>query len=488
MLQIHNTLTNLKEEFKASSEEVKIYVCGPTVYSFIHIGNGRPLIFFDTVRKYLEYSGHRVKYVQNFTDIDDKIIDAAKKENLNFQEISNKFIDEYYLDADYLNIKRADFSPRATEHIADMKQMIGGLMEKGYAHKMDDGIYFNVSKYTGYGNLSNQKLGELRSKGCDIDFALWKFESDPSISWDAPWGRGRPGWHIECSAMIHAIFKGGIDIHGGGQDLCFPHHENERAQSVAFSGEPLAKYWVHNGLIRMKDGKMSKSKGNIIKVRDLHNIYSGGVIRLFMLSTHYRKPIDFSMKGLEGASKAMAKIDGFINKTEALRSKIVSGSIDIGDGLLQMEKKFTEEMDKDLNTPGAIAAIFEMINNISPILGEVDQQSLKQLDKSLKSLLKVLGIENTKSKICNSSHVAKNRKLVLDKIIEKSLASGIAMDEKVNFKMATEEVAIEFLIKVREEARLHKKWELADGIRKDLDSIGIKLEDGEDGTSWKIEE
>ena len=456
MLELYNTLGKKREKLAVEGDEIKIYVCGPTVYSYIHIGNGRPLILFDTLRKYLKYRGYRVKYAQNFTDIDDKIVKGSREEKKDIYTFAQKYIDEYYVDAQYLNIDRADFAPRATEHIDDMKNMIAKLIDKGFAYKGRDGIYFSVKKKANYGALSNQKVEELNSEGDDLDFALWKFEEDKSISWPSPWGRGRPGWHIECSAMIESIFGTTIEIHGGGQDLCFPHHENEIAQSEACFDRALAKIWIHNGLLKLKDGKMSKSKGNIVKIRDLHKKFSGNAVRLFMLSAHHRKPIDFSLDKLAGFENSLNKIAKFISDSQKHLSNPQEQKIESVDLKIYEERvveKFNSEMDKDLNTPGALASIFETIRDVNPFIAKATSSSLKSLITLLENLLGVLGIDLSKNK---------------------EEESTVSSDHTGA------------LIRRRDEARKNKDWELADNIRRELESLNIKLEDGEKGTNWKI--
>ncbi len=450
-VKLHNTLTGKTENFEPKNSTIKIYVCGPTVYNFIHIGNARPYVFFDVVRKYLEYLNYEVIYVQNFTDIDDKIIKIAHKENVSIEEISEKYIEEYFLDAEALNIKKANFHPRVTEHIEEIIKIISNLLEKEMAYKARDGIYFKVDKFNSYGKLSKQDLSSIENKD-DKDFALWKFEENQNLSWSAPFGQGRPGWHIECSAMINKNLGNEIDIHGGGQDLIFPHHENEIAQSESVNNKPLAKYWMHNAFVIFENTKMSKSLGNTVLIRELLEKYNGNIIRLSLLMTHYRKPINFSYEKLEMYKSSYQRIENFFLRIENIKEN--QEGLDLSEISEKLVRDFEKEMNEDFNTPGALGIIFEALKQVNTILDQtkISTSSLKVFFEKMNLLLKILGIE------------------ILNNRDENKLTSSL----------------ITLLVKMREDARLEKNWFLADKIRDELLKIGIILEDTKEGTEWKI--
>jgi cysteinyl-tRNA synthetase len=379
-MKIYNTLTRKKEEFVPIDEnEISIYVCGPTVYNHFHIGNARPFVVFDTLRKYLEYRGRRVKFVQNFTDVDDKIINRAREEGVSASEISEKYIEEYYKDAASLNIEKASIHPKVTENMDEIIAFVQALADKGYAYELDGDVYFRTRKFSDYGKLSRQNIEDLETgarvdvderKADPLDFALWKRrKQDDEPAWASPWGPGRPGWHIECSTMSKKYLGETIDIHAGGQDLTFPHHENEIAQSEAANGKPFANYWMHNGYITIDDEKMSKSKGNFFTVRDILKEYDGETIRFFLLSGHYRNPINFSRDMMEQAKAGLARIR---NAADTLRHLIASGADGLSDAeksaLSEMEvfrARFGRAMDDDLNTADALSVIFELISTIN---------------------------------------------------------------------------------------------------------------------------
>jgi cysteinyl-tRNA synthetase len=375
-------LTRKKEEFVPIDEnEITIYVCGPTVYNFFHIGNARPFVVFDTLRKYLEYSGRRVKFVQNFTDVDDKIINRAREEGIGASEVSEKYIAEYYKDAAALRIGLASVHPKVTDNMDDIVRFVRTLIDNGHAYERDGDVYFSTRKFPEYGKLSRQNIEELTAgarvdvderKADPLDFALWKKRKlDDEPAWESPWGLGRPGWHIECSAMSKKYLGETIDIHAGGQDLTFPHHENEIAQSESANGKPFARYWMHNGYITIDDEKMSKSKGNFFTVRDILEDYDGETIRFFLLSGHYRNPINFSRDMMEQAKAGLARMR---NAESTLRHLIASGAESGGlsasdeAALAEMDvfrEKFKSAMDDDLNTADAISAIFELVSAIN---------------------------------------------------------------------------------------------------------------------------
>jgi len=468
-LKIYNTLTRKKEEFiPLKKGEVGIYVCGPTVYNFIHIGNARPFIIFEVVRRYLKFKGYKVKYIQNLTDIDDKMINNARKLNVTVSELAEKFIKEYFIDADSLNIGRADIHPRATEHIKEIIELVKGLEEKGYAYVIDGDVFFDVSKFNGYGKLSGQNIEELKSgarvevderKREAIDFALWKKAKEGEPSWESPWGRGRPGWHIECSAMSMKYLGKTFDIHTGGSDLIFPHHENEITQSEAYTNQPFVKYWMHNGYLCLNNQKMSKSLGNIMKVREIRQKYEGEVIRYFILSAHYRNPLNFSEEQLQQAQSSLQRLNNIVlNIRHLLKQGKYKESKDKDDELILEKSKesgqqFIEAMDDDFNTPVALSRLFGFAREVNIYLNSP-------------------GLKN---------------KLVLEEIYEfyQEFAGQIlGILKEVELEESFEQ-EIKNLIKEREEARKAKNWKKSDQIRDELRDKGVLLEDTPEGVRWR---
>ena len=468
-LKIYNTLTRRKEEFIPLKEgEVGIYVCGPTVYNFIHIGNARPFIIFEVVRRYLKFKGYKVKYIQNLTDIDDKMINNAQKSNVTVSELAEKFIKEYFIDADSLNVGRADIHPRATEHIKEIIELVKGLEEKGYAYVIDGDVFFNVSKFDGYGKLSGQDIEELKSgarveiderKREAIDFALWKKAKEGEPYWESPWGKGRPGWHIECSAMSMKYLGKTFDIHAGGSDLIFPHHENEIAQSEAYTKKPFVKYWMHNGYLCLNNQKMSKSLGNIMKVREIRKKYEGEVIRYFILSAHYRSPLNFSEEQLQQAHSSLHRLNNIVfNIKYLLEQGKFKESRDKDDELIlekrkESEHQFIEAMDDDFNSPVALSRLFGFTTEVNIFLNS-------------------LGLKN---------------KLVLEEIYKfyQKFAGQILGILKEIKSEENFEQEIKNLIKEREEARKAKNWKKSDQIRDKLREKGVILEDTPEGVRWK---
>mgnify|MGYP004554455889 FL=1 len=461
-MKLYNTLTRKKEEFKTIVPgEVKMYSCGPTVYNYFHLGNARPFIVFDCLRTFLEYRGYKVTFVQNFTDVDDKLINKAREEGCTVGEIAEKYIAEYYKDAAALGIKKATLHPRATENIDVIIETVQRLIDKGYAYETGGDVYFSVHKFKDYGKLSHQPLEDLESgvrkelddkKRDPMDFALWKArKSDDEIGWESPWGIGRPGWHIECSAMVNRYLGKTIDIHSGGFDLIFPHHENEIAQSECANDAPFAHYWLHNGFINVNNEKMSKSLGNFFTVRDIAQKYDYEVIRFFMLSAHYRSPINFCDELMDAAKSGLERIYNCIDNLSFIREKAKDGEAgaDVKEKMAEFKKKFIDAMEDDLNTADAIAAIFEMVrfsNSLeNPTKGDID--------------------------------LAKNT------ILETGGVLGLLQ----NTDKGSLDDEIEALIKERNEARKNKNWALADKIRDDLKARGIALLDTPDGVKWKIE-
>ncbi len=461
-MKIYNTLTRRKEEFRPIEDgKVKIYVCGPTVYNYIHIGNARPMVVFDTLRRYMKFRGFEVKYVQNFTDVDDKIINRAREEGKTAPEISETYIKEYLDDADALGVERADVHPKVSEHISEIESFVSTLIKKGYAYEADGDVYFSTRKFPEYGKLSGQNIDDLESgariaigevKEDPLDFALWKARKmEDEIAWDSDWGLGRPGWHIECSAMAKRHLGNTIDIHAGGEDLQFPHHENEIAQSECCNGVPFANYWMHNGFITIDKEKMSKSKGNFFTVRDIRKDYTGDEIRFFLLTGHYRGPIDFSRDHMD---QARASLDRIANSVRDIKFMIESG----GDGAMtsheentlselnEFREKFIQAMDDDLNTADAISAIFEMVTVINTELrGGASMAFSKEALAKLKELTDVL---------------------------------GLLKDQEKDNELGAD---IEALVAERQEARANKDFARADEIRDQLKAMGITLKDTPQG-------
>ena len=464
-MKIFNTMTRRKEEFvPLDKNEVKIYACGPTVYNYIHIGNARPLCVFDVLRRYLEYRGYNVRFVQNFTDVDDKIIKRANEEGLSFEEVSKKYIKEFWTDAHGLNFKDATVHPKATENIDEIINIIKTLEEKGYAYAVDGDVYYRTLKFKDYGKLSHQPIEDLQSgariaigekKENPLDFALWKAAKEGEPYWDSPWGKGRPGWHIECSAMNKRYLGDSIDIHCGGKDLVFPHHENEIAQSEAANDAPFAKYWMHNGYINVDNVKMSKSLGNFKTVREIANVYGYEVIRYFLISSHYRSPINYSIDIIEQCQSAL---DRLYTCRESLDFAIKNAKSDIDDDeeilklIASAKDEFIKAMDDDLNTADGIAAVFNLVSAINTeiINKEVSLNVCKKAAEMFDELTGVLGL-------------LYNRK-----------SNDIDDD-------------IEKLIEQRQTARANKDWATADKIRDELKAKGIILKDTPQGVTWTKE-
>ncbi|MBU9728963.1 cysteine--tRNA ligase [Diplocloster modestus] len=463
-MKLYNTLTRKKEEFiPLEPGKVKMYVCGPTVYNLIHIGNARPMIFFDTVRRYLEYKGYDVNYVSNFTDVDDKIINKAIEEGVSANEIAERYIEECKKDMAGMNVKPATVHPLATQEICGMLDMIGTLIEKGYAYDVDGTVYYRTRKFKDYGKLSKKNIDDLEAgariavaeqKEDPMDFVLWKPKKDGEPYWESPWSEGRPGWHIECSVMSKKYLGDEIDIHGGGEDLIFPHHENEIAQSEATSGKSFAKYWMHNAFLNIDNKKMSKSLGNFFTVRDISEKYDLQVLRFFMLSAHYRSPLNFSGDLMEAAKNGLDRIVTAAENLKHLVKSAGQGNMSEEEGKLIEEadsfiKKFEEAMDDDFNTADAVSALFELVK-----------------------------FANTHASSDHSEEFLQN---LLDKIVKLSDILGLIVLKK-------EEILdedIEALIQERQDARKSKNFARADEIRDQLADMGILLEDTREGVKWK---
>lgn len=459
-MKIYNTLTRKKEDFKPiQAGKALIYVCGPTVYNYIHIGNSRPMIVYDTLRRYLLYIGYDVKFVSNFTDIDDKIINRAKEENVPFTDITKKYIDAYLEDSYGLNLFESHtIHPKATECINEMIEFVKVLEEKGIAYNVDGNVYFDITKAKDYGKLSKKNIDDLRAgaridisdeKKNPLDFALWKKRKDESEpAWESPWGMGRPGWHLECSVMAKKFLGDTIDIHAGGEDLQFPHHENEIAQSECCNGKVFANYWMHNGMINIDNVKMSKSKGNFFTIKDIQKEYDLEVIRLWILSTHYRNPLNFSREVMEQTKNGLERMYNGKEHLERLLEICEEKEDEDISKLVELKKEFLDCMDDDLNTADAISKVYELIRYANTFDENTDLKVVKGAVKLLSDLTSVLGL--------------------LYKEEDDNL------DEKV-----------EKLIKEREEARKNKDFKRADEIRDALKEMNIELKDTRNGVIWK---
>ena len=461
-MKILNTLTRRKEEFVPINEgKVGIYVCGPTVYDYIHIGNARPMIVFDTLRRYLEYKGYDVNYVSNFTDVDDKIIKRANEEGVDASVISERYIAEVKKDMAALNVREATTHPKATEEIPDMIEMVKTLIEKGYAYEVNGTVYFRTRKFKDYGKLSKKNIDDLRSGNRDLlvsgvdekedplDFVLWKPKKEGEPSWPSPWGDGRPGWHLECSVMSKKYIGDVIDIHAGGEDLVFPHHENEIAQSEAANGTEFARYWMHNGFLKINNEKMSKSLGNFFTVREIAENYPLQVIRFFMLSAHYRSPLNFSADLVEASKNGLERILTAVDRLKSISG--TEGEVDkaVADEMDAFVKKYEAAMDDDLNTADAISVIFELVKYANVNVTEESTKATVEL------------VLNTVTKLCDIlGIITEKKKEILDSDIEA-------------------------LIEERQAARKAKNFARADEIRDQLSDMGIILEDTREGVKWK---
>ena len=487
-MKVFNTLSGRKEDFQPQGNEAKMYVCGVTPYDDAHIGHAMSYIIFDVIRRYLQFRGYEVKYVQNITDIDDKIIDRANKRGISTQELAKKYTDSYFEDMDALNVGRADSYPRATEEIDKIIEVVKGLVDKGYAYPAEGSVYFRVRSTSDYGKLSHRNLESMMAgarieageeKEHPMDFVLWKASKPREPSWESPWGPGRPGWHIECSAMSMRYLGKTIDIHGGGQDLIFPHHENEIAQSESFTGvKPFVKYWMHNGLLQFGEEKMSKSLGNLITVRDALAKYSADAIRIFVLSSHYRSPLTYSEESLEAAERGSERLRQAVH-SESEEGKRESKKLDIE----AYRQRFNEAMDDDFNTPQAIATLFDLAREINRLRDE--GYSITQGQEQLRGLASVLGLP---LKLLEKPLLdAKPLRDLLTSINEQLRAAkleeiSIATDQPLPTEA---EPLLEILISTRDRLRQAKQWHLADKIRAGAAELGIDLEDTPKGTVWK---
>jgi len=481
-MRIYNTLTAKKEEFvPVRPGEVRMYSCGITAYDYCHIGHARSAIVFDVMRRYIRYKGYSITYIRNFTDIDDKIINRGHQENLAWDAVAKKYIDEYYLDMDMLGVGRADVEPRATEYISEMISIVRGLIEKGHAYESEGSVYFEVGSFREYGKLSKRDLEDMvagarievnERKKNPMDFALWKASKEGEPAWESPWGPGRPGWHIECSAMSLKHLGETFDIHGGGADLIFPHHENEIAQSEAFTGKPFVKYWVHNGFITVDKEKMSKSLGNFFTIREILRKFDAEAVRFFLLSTHYRSPIEFSDEQLKEAEVSIdryyttvLRARDFLAQDQSAEKKSADEKT-LADILDSFIAKFREAMDDDFNTALAIGGIFELIRILNKYLDgkPLGIRAVEFVTRSEALLREAGGVLNIFARTPEEWYKA----LMAVKQISMTESDILAR------------------IEARRQARENKDWAAADGVRKNLDALGIILEDKKDGTTWKV--
>lgn len=474
MIKIYNTMSGSLQEFTpVTPGVVNMYVCGPTVYNYIHIGNARPIIFFDTVKRYFEYRGYKVNYIQNFTDIDDKMIKKANEEGITVKELADKFIAEYFKDTKSLNIKEdGTIHPKATENIEEMIDVVKTLESKGFAYSSEGDVYFDIEKFDEYGKLSHRNIEDMMAgarievsekKKNPMDFVLWKSAKEGEPSWTSPWGEGRPGWHLECSAMSAKYLGDTFDIHGGGQDLIFPHHENEIAQSECASGKTFANYWMHNGYINIKGEKMSKSTGNFFLLREVLEKYPGNILRFFMIMSHYRKPIEFSEDELMMAKSSLERVENSIRRVEETVEKSGTdnnGTEELIESINKSRNKFCEGMDDDFNTSLAIGAVFDMVKEINRY---IDINPLPSMEAK------------------NGLNMAKE---CVREIMEEVLGVKLTTENRVETGITSD--LINFIIELRWDAKQNKNWEMSDKIRDRLKALGIEIKDGKDGTTWKM--
>ncbi|MFN3975731.1 MAG: cysteine--tRNA ligase [Aquificaceae bacterium] len=486
-LRIYNTLTGKLEEFvPINPPNVLIYTCGVTVYDDSHVGHGRSLIVFDVFRRFLEHMGYRVRFVRNFTDVDDKIINRAREECTDFMTIANRYIASYYIDMENIRVRPADVEPRVTEHIKEIVEVIKALIDKGYAYEADGDVYFSVSNFPEYGKLSKRNIEELEvgarvepseKKRNPLDFALWKSAKAGEPAWDSPWGPGRPGWHTECVAMIFKHLGQTIDIHAGGLDLVFPHHENEIAQAEAITGKPFARYWVHNGLVTVGGQKMSKSLGNYITLKEVYSKYHPDVLRLLVLFTHYRSPLDFSWEKMEETKRAYERLLNTLDDLELLKklpSYEEKGTHPLFERVKEAEEAFFKALGEDFNTPQALAVVYGLLGELNKIKnkafseGKISQQELQAYEFAVDSLIRnlrgVFGLLEDYKPQCE-----------VKRVVQRELSVGEVLDSRL----------IELLIEVRSMARKEKIFAIADHIRDRLRELGIILEDTPAGTKWK---
>lgn len=461
MMFLKNTLSGRLEKFETLEPNVvRMYVCGPTVYGLIHVGNARPMIVFDALRRYFEYRGYRVIMVQNFTDIDDKIINRANEWNVDFKDVAETFIQEYWRDASALGVRAPNFAPKTSDFVPEIVNSIEQLIRKGHAYVVDGDVYFDVKSFPRYGELSHRSLDEMiagarvevsEKKRFPLDFALWKAAKPGEPSWDSPWGKGRPGWHIECTIMSTKLLGSTLDIHAGGEDLIFPHHENEKAQSEALTGKPFVRYWLHNALVRVSGDKMSKSLGNIFILREALKKFGADGLKLYFLSKHYRSPIDFSVEALEASAKAARRIAESFRNFESRFSSIPVPRSDAW--MSEQRQRFIEALDDDFNTPKAVAQIFELVGELNKFMSEANEEkALKTYHLLRREFCSVLGLFEAG---------AQSQETELDPFVR-------------------------LILDVRKELRERKLYDLADSIRDRLKSLGIEVRDTREGSTYSF--
>jgi cysteinyl-tRNA synthetase len=494
-LRVFNTLGGKKEPFEPLEPgKVRMYVCGPTVYDACHIGHARSVVVFDVIARYLKAKGFDVTHVRNFTDVDDKIIAKANQLGIDSKTIAEKYIREFYEDMDALNVERATIEPKATEHINQIIQFVEKLIQKGFAYRINGDVYYSVEKFKKYGKLSGRRLEDMEAgarveiderKRNPFDFVLWKSAKPGEPAWESPWGKGRPGWHIECSVMSSEYLGETFDIHGGGKDLCFPHHENEIAQSESVSGKPFVKYWIHNGFVNINQEKMSKSLGNFMMIKDVLKTYHPEAVRLFLLSNHYRSPIDFTEKAMDEAFSGLDKIYALVERAEKKIGPIQDKEIESGD----CWQRFCEAMDDDFNSARGIGVIFETVRSINRFLDQHENNlsgQIKQTKTMEQILLPFKEDVQTKQSIPSALADILRTGSVLGILTEQPKVYFEKKQARVLEQKSIDPDVIDKIVKERDAARKAKDWKEADKIRKQLDDMNIILEDRSEGTIWKI--
>ena len=475
-LRIFNTLHRKKEAFKPIDPgKVRMYVCGPTVYDSCHIGHARSVVVFDVIARYLKAIGYDVLYVRNFTDVDDKIIDKANQLGIDSTTVAERFIKEFYDDMDALNVERATIEPKATDHITQIIQFIEKLVKGGFAYQVEGDVYFSVEKFEEYGKLSGRKLDEMEAgaridinerKNNPFDFVLWKSAKPGEPFWESPWGKGRPGWHIECSVMSSEYLGVTFDIHGGGKDLCFPHHENEIAQSESISGKPFVKYWIHNGFVNINQEKMSKSLGNFLMIKDVLKTYHPEVVRLFLLSNHYRSPIDFTEMAMDETCKGLDKMYALLLRVD--NTMVIESTQDIESG--DCWQQFCEAMNDDFNSARGIGIIFDTVRTVNRMLDQYEYSGADQIKKTIqRGLADILRTGN-----------------ILGILLEKPSVYFDKKQTQVLEQKSVDPTMVAKMVEERNAARKAKDWKKADQIRNQLADMDVILEDRPDETVWKI--
>ena len=504
-IKVYNTLTRQKEELVPRDEgKISMYVCGPTVYNYIHIGNARTFLNFDMIRRYLKYSGFDVNYVQNITDIDDKIINRAAEENAGADEVAEKYRLAFEQDMVALGVKPPDGAPRATEHVGEMVEVIKGLVDRGFAYESEGDVYFEVAKSPGYGRLSGRSLDEqqvtvqsgeeVRRKKDPFDFALWKASKPGEPSWDSPWGPGRPGWHIECSTMSVKYLGSGFDIHGGGQDLVFPHHENEMAQSEAYSGTLFVKYWLHSGMLNIDREKMSKSVGNIMLLREVLTEHHADTVRMLMLGTHYRSPLSFGPESLAEARASLERVQNCVFNLEDVLGRLGGGEearvsserdVSMAGYFKECERDFREAMDDDFNSAAALGVIFLLVKEMNTYVDAGPPGNRSVLEEALRllgDLSGALGLFQGEAEPVKPVEEGPTREQLIELLLDVRQAAGEQKD--LELSDLTREQLIELLLEDRQAARDQKNFELSDLIRERLSGMNLRIEDVRDGYRW----